>query len=235
MTVAPNGAGNGVVVTGPDFTMDLQGEDGQGNPLPLSDGVLVLEQDRTLRTTGSGFFPDTDVSLYLDPPVIGNGSMLRINPGGTLLGSVRTSALGSFDGTVTLDASVGVGDHVVQAIGVTQSNAERSMSLGVRVEAEPLRRPGPVRDLAVITSTATTVTVSWRPPADDGGAPVQRYRVRHRLKGQDLYQGRLHVAGLKATIRGLTPGKVYYIRVRAINAVGAGPTDEFVRVRLPRS
>ncbi len=41
--------------------------------------------------------------------------------------------------------------------------------------------------------------------------------------------------GLKATIRGLTPGKVYYIRIRAINAVGAGLTDEFVRVRLPRS
>lgn len=234
VTVTPNSQSTGLVVTAPGFTMTLQGENGQGRPLPLSNGVLVLEQDRTLRTTGTGFFPNTDVDLYLNPPAIGDGSMLRVNEGATLLGTVPTDSLGDFGGTVQIDPSVGVGDHVVQAIGVTQGNVERAMSLGVRVEAAAATRPGPVRDLKVVSKTKSTVKVSWKTPLDDGGTPITKYKVRHRLMGDERYQGKLQVTGLAATVKGLTPGKTYYIRVKAVNAVGTGPSGGFVKVRLPR-
>lgn len=234
VTVTPNSQSTGLVVTAPGFTMTLQGENGQGRPLPLSNGVLVLEQDRTLRTSGTGFFPNTDVDLYLNPPAIGDGSMLRANAGATLLGTVPTDSLGDFEGTVQIDPSVGVGDHVVQAIGVTQDNVERAMSLGIRVEEAAATRPGPIRDLTVVSKTKSTVKVSWKTPLDDGGTPITKYKVRHRLKGEERYQGKLQVTGLTATVKGLTPGKTYYIRVKAVNAVGTGPSGGFVKVRLPR-
>jgi hypothetical protein len=133
VTVTPNSRSNGLVIDASGFTMTLQGENSQGRPLPLSNGVLVLEQDRTLRTSGTGFFPNTEVEIYLDPPAVGDGSLLRANSGAIYLGSVRTDSLGEFNGTVQLDPGIGVGDHVVQAIGVTPDNVERAMSLGVRV------------------------------------------------------------------------------------------------------
>lgn len=235
VTVTPNGQSNGLVVNAPGFTMTLQGENGQGRPLPLRDGVLVLEQDRTLRTAGTGFFPNTDVELYLDPPAMGDGSMLRANAGSTYLGSVPADSLGDFDGTVQIDPSVGVGDHVVQAIGVTQDNVERAMSLGVRVEEAVATRPGPVRDLTVVSKTKSTVKLSWKTPLDDGGSPITKYKVRHRLMGEERYKGKLQVTGLAATVKSLTPGKTYYIRVKAVNAVGTGPSDRFVKVRLPKA
>lgn len=234
VTVTPNGQSNGLVVNATGFTMTLQGENEQGRPLPLSNGVLVLEQDRTLRTTGTGFFPNTEVDIYLDPPAVGDGSLLRANAGAIYLGSVRTDSLGEFNGTVQIDPSIGAGDHVVQAIGVTQNNVERAMSLGVRVVEDVATRPGPVRDLAAVTKAKTSVKVSWRAPLNDGGAPVTSYKIRHRLKGEERYRGRLQVEGLTGTVRGLLPGKVYFIRVRAVNAVGTGPSDTFVRVRLPK-
>lgn len=235
VSVTPNQASTGLNVTGPGFTMSLQGENADGRPLSLDpDGVLVLEEDRTLRTSGTGFFPGSQVDLYADPLVLGNGSMLRVGAGATYLGTVSVDSLGDFDGTVTVDPSLGVGDHVVQAIGVTQSNQERAMSLGVRIKEQQASRPGPVRDLKLVSKTSTTVKVSWLVPADDGGSPITKYKVRHRLKGEEKYQGRLTVTGLSATVKGLTPGKTYYIRVKAVNDVGTGPSDTFVKVRLPK-
>lgn len=233
-TVTPNAQSNGVVVTAPAFTLNLQGENEQGKPLPLVDGVLVLEQDRTLRTSGTGFFPGTDVDLYLDPPAIGNGSMLRANATGAYLGSVRTDSLGDFSGTVRLSSSVVIGDHVVQVIGVAQDNVERSMSLGVRVAEDVATRPGPVRDLTVVSKTKSTVKVTWKAPLDDGGSSITKYKVRYRLKGEERYQGKLQVGRLVASVKGLTPGKIYYIRVKAVNAVGTGPSGGYVKVRLPQ-
>jgi len=235
VSVTPNQASTGLNVTGPGFTMSLQGENANGRPLALDpDGVLVLEEDRTLRTSGTGFFPGSQVDLYADPTVVGDGSMLRVGAGATYLGTVSVDSLGDFDGTVIIDPSLGVGDHVVQAIGVTQSNQERAMSLGVRIKEKQASRPGPVRDLKLVSKTSTSAKVSWLVPADDGGSPITKYKVRHRLKGEEKYQGRLTVTGLSATVKGLTPGKLYYIRVKAVNDVGTGPSDKLVKVRLPK-
>jgi hypothetical protein len=235
--VEPNPQSNGVIVAGPDFAMTLQGIDGGGVPLPLApDGVLVLQRDRVLRASGSGFFPNSYVTLTIDPPVIGSAALLKRSPrasSGTYLGRVFTDARGSFDDTVVIGASIGVGDHVVQAVGVTQSNVVRSVNLGVRVQ-DPSTRPGAVRDLALVSTTSTTIALSWVRPLSNGGSRILGYKVRHRAFNAETYSGKLRVAKLSATITGLTPGMTYYVRVKAFNDVGTGPSNDFIKVRLPK-
>jgi hypothetical protein len=237
VSVEPNRGDDGLIITGPDFAMDLQGIDRAGAPVPLDpDGVLVLQRDRTLRTSGTGFFPNSYVILTLNPPQSGAsvmGRLLARATPGIHLGRVLTNSDGSFDDTLVLDRSIGVGDHVVQAVGVTHSNAERAISLGVRVQ-DPATRPGPVRNLRVVKATPGTVSMRWIAPADDGGDVITGYKVRYRLWRDDRYTGRDVVPATRATLIGLQPGAVYYIRVKAVNGQGTGPSDSFIRIRVPR-
>ena len=131
--VDPNAQSNGIDIVGDDFSMNLQGLDGQGQPLRLAeDGVLILNQDRQVQTSGTGFMAVSEVDLYLDPPTLVTRSARSDN--GTYIGTVVTNTSGSFTGTATLPPGITVGDHVVQAVGLSKAGAVRAMSIGVRVE-----------------------------------------------------------------------------------------------------
>lgn len=63
--------------------------------------------------------------------------------------------------------------------------------------------------------------LSWKPPLDDGGLPVQRYVV----EAQDMETQRWVKVGkvmgdTQCGVPGLQPGKKYQFRVKAINAEG---------------
>ncbi|HEY3562102.1 glycoside hydrolase domain-containing protein [Kribbella karoonensis] len=96
---------------------------------------------------------------------------------------------------------------------------------------------GSLDDLKVKAKTAPSVpldvvaggqdsalTVSWQPPADDGGSPVTAYVVRladgHLLRVDDPTQ---HVA----TFSRLKPGQTYVATVSAVNAVGTSPASSW--------
>ena len=131
--VKPNPQSTGVDITGDDFSMNLQGLDGQGQPLKLApDGVLILNADRQLQTSGTGFMATSEVDLYLDPPTVVTRSAR--SDMGTYVGTVTTTSAGTFSGTATLPPGIAPGDHVVQAVGLSKTGAVRAMSLGVRVE-----------------------------------------------------------------------------------------------------
>jgi hypothetical protein len=135
VTVDPKPTDKGLTITGPDFAMDLDGLDGQGTPLNLGpDGVLVLNQERNVQTSGRGFLANSDVDLYVDPPVAASGAVARAGvQQATYVGTVRTTAAGTFEGLATLPDSIKTGDHVLQAVGTTPQGGTRAMSLGVQV------------------------------------------------------------------------------------------------------
>jgi hypothetical protein len=135
VTVDPKPTDKGLTITGPDFAMDLDGLDGQGKPLNLGpDGVLVLNQERNVQTSGRGFLANSDVDLYVDPPVAASGAVARAGvQQATYVGTVRTTAAGTFEGLATLPDSIKTGDHVLQAVGTTPQGGTRAMSLGVQV------------------------------------------------------------------------------------------------------
>ncbi len=71
----------------------------------------------------------------------------------------------------------------------------------------------------------TAVTIRWSPPASDGGSPLLRYEV-------DLAGTTYAFDEPGVDITGLTRGATVSVAVRAVNAVGAGPTSS-VRFRVP--
>ncbi|TLZ66884.1 MAG: hypothetical protein E6K12_05390 [Methanobacteriota archaeon] len=81
--------------------------------------------------------------------------------------------------------------------------------------------PGAPRDLGATAGDAT-VTLSWSPPASDGGSPITNYKIyRGTVSGQ--LSLRTTVPNVLAyTDSGLTNGQAYYYQVSAVNAVGEG-------------
>ncbi len=66
-------------------------------------------------------------------------------------------------------------------------------------------------------SQSETITMSWEPPDDDGGAPILYYNVKEQRKGA---QQRCDTN--TCVFRKLTNGDSYSFRVQAVNRVGPG-------------
>jgi hypothetical protein len=73
-----------------------------------------------------------------------------------------------------------------------------------------------------------SVTVSWRPPTDDGGSPVTGYEARHAPDGPWQM---VSAEARSTTFSNLTNGTAYRFEVRAVNANGAGPSTRTAAVR----
>lgn len=143
MQVDPNAGDNGINVEGDGWTMDLDGLGPTGSPLSLGpDGVLRVQVGRDVRTDGTGFRANSDVGLFLNPPVAASqtagttwirGLIVRMTSG-RAIGMVRVDAQGSFQGTGTLPRDIEPGRHVLQAVGFGPGGDTRALSLGVLVE-----------------------------------------------------------------------------------------------------
>ncbi|WP_419553815.1 fibronectin type III domain-containing protein [Candidatus Poriferisodalis sp.] len=151
------------------------------------------------------------------------------------------------DGDITVDANwtpvddlTGDLNHTVEGLtdGVEydfQVRADNSAGAGSWSEtvnnADP-EPPGATGLKDVSEETPNQLRVSWRPPADDGGAPPTHYDLRYiRSDGSD---GDITVdanwtqvddltGDLEYTITGLTSGVNYRVQVRAANRGGDGP------------
>jgi len=85
------------------------------------------------------------------------------------------------------------------------------------------RRPSKPLKVRVRMLGDGKVLVTWRPPADAGSAPIQRYIIGYRAIGQFRYVSlRAGPQARSIKITGLKPGMRYGIRVRAANAAGSG-------------
>ena len=134
--VDPNTSVTGLTIQGDGWSMDLDGLGPDGRPLSLGpNGVLRLQNERDVATQGTGFLPNSDVDLYVDPPVAVTGASMRAAATEAIyVGTVRTDAQGSFAGVATLPADIAPGEHVLQAVGFSSSLQSRAMNLGVIVE-----------------------------------------------------------------------------------------------------
>ncbi|WP_162173344.1 fibronectin type III domain-containing protein [Salinispora pacifica] len=73
------------------------------------------------------------------------------------------------------------------------------------------------------TITATTASVSWYAPSDTGGASITGYEIARSVNPSFTDVTTVTDSASPATLSGLLPGTTYYIRIRAINAVGVSP------------
>lgn len=73
-------------------------------------------------------------------------------------------------------------------------------------------------------SSATSVSLSWSPPSNDGGSAITGYKIEYS-NGTSQYNILVANTGNTQTSylhKGLTTGKIYTYRVTAINAIGVG-------------
>jgi hypothetical protein len=90
--------------------------------------------------------------------------------------------------------------------------------------------PGAPGSVKAVGGTAK-VTVSWAAPSWNGGSAITGYNVYKGTTPGGESGTPVNATPLAATVKtfavtGLTGGKVYYLTVRAINAVGTGPASE---------
>lgn len=135
LVVAPNLRADGLKISDDDFRMDLSGRTTTGQDLPLGpSGQLVLLSGGTAATEGSGFRPQTEVSLYLAAV---NSDERRRQPRVAtpqFIGSVGVTSTGRFSGEISLPGDLVAGDYTLEAVGVTASNQARAIVLGITVE-----------------------------------------------------------------------------------------------------
>lgn len=117
-------------------------------------------------------------------------------------------------------------NYLVKAVN---STGEDSFELELLVLSKPSKPKGPLK---VSDVKADGCKLKWEAPEDDGGLPVEGYVVER----MDLETGRwVPVCETKtpeADVTGLTEGKDYHFRVRAVNPEGeSDPLDTETSVR----
>ena len=81
--------------------------------------------------------------------------------------------------------------------------------------------PSPPQDLGG-DPAPTTISLSWQPPADNGGRPIVDYTIQYRQAGGSDWQTFVHNPSPTTSyqISGLQPGVSYEFQVAALNAIG---------------
>lgn len=113
-------------------------------------------------------------------------------------------------------------------------SATNSVGTGATAAATPAPASAapaiaPDAPTAVTLSAGTpggSIDVSWTAPADDGGSAITDYLVEYSLTGSGGWTtfSRAPSTATATTILGLTASTNYYVRVSAVNAIGAGPS-----------
>ncbi|XP_045392146.1 immunoglobulin-like and fibronectin type III domain-containing protein 1 [Lemur catta] len=89
---------------------------------------------------------------------------------------------------------------------------------------DPMRPPGPVRNLQVTDTSSTSITLSWAGPDTQDGDEAQGYVVE-LCSADSLQWSPCHTGTVPATTytaKGLRPQEGYFVRVTAVNEGGHG-------------
>ncbi|XP_023314705.1 twitchin isoform X11 [Trichogramma pretiosum] len=105
----------------------------------------------------------------------------------------------------------------------------------VTVMDKPGMPEGPIR---VSDITADGCRLSWKPPLDDGGCPIEKYQVEKldESSGRWVPAGETDGSETNLQVEGLIPNHKYKFRVRAINKQGKGEplaTQAAIEARNP--
>lgn len=99
---------------------------------------------------------------------------------------------------------------------------EKKTTINVKILDKPSAPVGPVKFFKIASDTCC---LTWKPPAEDGGADITRYIVEKkdtsRINWVPVYES---LETTTCTVKKLTSGSEYMFRVSAVNKYGAGPS-----------
>jgi hypothetical protein len=122
------------------------------------------------------------------------------------------------DATATATTVAGLANGLDYTVTVSASN---SLGKGPAATADAMPRTVPAA--AILTGVSAgdnSATVTWKPPAFDGGAAVQAYVVRAYPSGRSVT---VSATAASASVGALPNGSATTLSVIAVNAAGAGP------------
>ena len=186
-------------------------------------------EDTTITVTPAAVSPNLDISLRLLTP---DGTVVATND--------PASAFRTVDSATGLDAALNLnletGNYVVEIDGVGVLDPTTGYSDYGSVGAYSLNvsacsgttAPGiPLNVTVTKDDAARSATISWEPPASDGGSGITGYRVaRDRGTPAGKKNPWTKVVGPDArsqTFAKLKSGSTFALTVEAINAIGTGP------------
>ena len=153
------------------------------------------------------------------PPADNGGSPIT---GYTITWTSSTGASGTIGTTDTTHTLRNLANGATYTISVTASNAAGT-SPAASANATPLGTPSGPRDVQLQRGDGR-LGISWSPPANDGGLPVESYTVYWTAP-----DGATSFASAQATqlvITGLTNGSTYTVTVTATNRAGTSGHSE---------
>ena len=173
-----------------------------GSVFPTANAVVELSEETSGGVVGGGYW-----NWVLDVP---RGRTRATVPAGAtfnVLFTIPAAAPTITDRDAALTATTGV--------PTASLAAERSVVVTA---------PGRVARPTVGAASTSSLYVSWRPPASDGGSVITAYHVRYRAGSSGDWSTPLIVGGGGAArgrvITALTPGTTYEVEVVAQNRVG---------------
>ena len=206
-----SGGGGGNAVVNPPVRRPVRTLTEPGAPTDLK----LLVHDRALQVSwkapsDDGGQPITGYRLQWRS---GDNQLSESDPSVTVAGGVLNRRIGSLDNGTQYYVRVRAINDVGEGPWSTPP-----------ASATPAAAPGAPREMTIEPGNQK-LTVTWQPPADDGGSPVTGYLVQWKDTGEAFSdtQRRATVTDPRHQITGLTIGNEYTVSVAAINATGTGP------------
>jgi hypothetical protein len=220
----------------------------------LTNGTAYTLHVRAVNSVGSGPGASAEpVTPAATPPSAPLDLVVARIDGGALLeftvpasdgGSPITGYEYTLDGGSTWQSLAASGDvrliATIAGLDLTgdytiQVRAVNAIGAGARTAATPVPPAGPPSVPQMFASQPAsvpgTVVVSFDAPASDGGSPVTGYQ--YSIDGGQTWAALTPVGPgpYHGTIAGLQPGAAYQVMIRAVNAIGPGPSTAALQVR----
>ncbi len=154
-----------------------------------------------------------------------DSSKFTITETGTNIGKLVFAAAPDFEATASAAGSnvYKVQITVTSGAGARVAETARLFTISVTDATEPPIAPA-APTVSGVSATPTSLGVSWSAPLNTGKPAISGYKLQYRQGNTGNFTlAAGTVTGTSTTLRGLTKGTAYQVRVRARNAEGDSP------------